>query len=506
MMRKICFLLFLLCALTSAPVIVFGAEHAAASSQTKSLVERLEKGIAPFRSMDIQLETLDDPVIVRKPMVVCHLVFIRAYRYQKKVETPNKVIGLPNEVSYVPDEIREFADFVAVPKESAFQADHALRFTTEDVRSVPLEQAKIAFRKYGILWKNIKAPYKVYTLYLGEDSENYYFGQANLSVLLWFRRSFRLTGGESSLKLLGEALNVQDTDGFTCRFAIAELSKYKNEALPILEQSLRSSLELDVPPCPQFICMKMIGTPEADRMLCRYADSRDETLQLGLFQAFEDLVGIRPSQKNVFIRMISSRIAPRLGIQASMKAGLEKEIVPLLRAYVNQPRSFQEYSIGVRTLFMIRNPEKETPHAAAAEQIKLLLMRGGELPDTLNFTDINESELSREQRLAKQDEERIKPYVDILVNSPDTDIGILTALEMAMFSTAMPEFNPRNQVKGVKSTYLTRVRRTGALILKKFPRDQVLRAFNALLSFVVDDREHQMLEAAYQTYSAPQRR
>ena len=189
-----------------------------------------------------------------------------------------------------------------------------------------------------------------------------------------------------------------------------------------------------------------------------------------------------------------------------MKAGLEKEIVPLLRAYVNQPRSFQEYSIGVRTLFMIRNPEKETPHAAAAEQIKLLLMRGGELPDTLNFTDINESELSREQRLAKQDEERIKPYVDILVNSPDTDIGILTALEMAMFSTAMPEFNPRNQVKGVKSTYLTRVRRTGALILKKFPRDQVLRAFNALLSFVVDDREHQMLEAAYQTYSAPQRR
>ena len=129
-------------------------------------------------------------------------------------------------------------------------------------------------------------------------------------------------------------------------------------------------------------------------------------------------------------------------------------------------------------------------------------MRGGELPDTLNFTDINESEFSREQRLAKQDEERIQPYVDILVNAPEKDIGILTALELAMFRTNMPSFSPRNQTKGVKNTYLSRVRKTGALILRKFPRDQVLRAFNALLSFVEDDTEHQMLDTAYQTYSS----
>ena len=504
MMRKKCFLLFIAFALSVVPGISSGSDPAA-SSQTRSQIARLEKGIAPFRSKDIQLELLDDPVIVRKPMVVCHLVFIRTGTYKKKVQTPSVVAGLPDEVTYVPEEIREYADFVVIPKESSFLAEHALRFTAEDVRSVPPEQAKIAFRKYGILWKNVKTHFQVYTLYLGEDRENYYFGQANLSVLLWFRRSFQLSGGESSLKLLGDALNVQDTDGFTCRFAISELAKYKNEALPILEESIRSSLELDVPPCPQFISMKMVDTPEADRMLCKYAGSHDETLLVGLFQAFEDQIGLRPSQKDVFLRMISSRIAPKLGIQLAMKTGLEKDMIPHLRAYVNQPQSFEEYSIGVRTLFMIRNPGKATPHAAAAEQIKLLLMRGGELPDTLTFTDINESELAREQRLGQQDEERIKPYVDALVNSPDTDIGILTALEMAMFTTAMPAFNPRNQIKGVKNTYLVRVRRTGALILRQFPRDQVLRAFNALLSFVTDDREHQMLEAAYRTYSSPRR-
>ena len=506
MRKKTWFLMLVLSALSAVPV-VSGADRAGSSTRTKSLVERLEKGIAPFKSMDIQLETLDDPVIVRKPMVVCHLVFIRIRRYRKEVRTPNKVAGLPDEVTYEPAEVREFADIVSIPKESAFQAGNALRFTTEDVRSVPPEQAKTAFRKYGILWKDIKTPpFKVYTLYLGEDAENHYFGQANLSVLLWFRRAFHLSGGESSLKLLGEALNVQDTEGFTCRFAIAELTKYKNEALPVLEESIRSSLELDVPPSPQFLCMKMVNTPEADRMLCKYADSRDERTLIGLFRAFEDFVGVRASQKNVFKRMISSRIAPKLGIKAIMMVGLEKEIVPLLRDYVNQPRSFEDYSIGIRTLFMIRNPEKKTPHASAAEQIKLLLMRGGELPDTVNFTDINESEFSREQRLSKQDEERIKPYVDIIVGAPDKDIGILTALELAMFSTAMPAFNPRNQTKGVKNTYLERVRRTGGIILRQFPRDQVLRAFNALLSFVEDDREHQMLEAAYRTYSAPKNR
>lgn len=502
MRRKMWFLMFALSVLSVGPG-VSGAEGTSASSQTKSLVARLEKGIAPFRSMDIQLEMLDDPVIVRKPMVVCHLIFIRTRRYRKEVRTPNKVTGLPDEVSYVTEEIREFADFVAVPKESAFQTENALRFATEDVRSVPPEQAKTAFRKYGILWKNVKTPFNVYTLYLGEDAENHYFGQANLSVLLWFRRAFRLSGGESTLKLLGDALNVQDSEGFTCRYAIAELAKYKNEALPVLEKSIASSLELDVPPCPQFICMKMVDTPEADRMLCKYAESRDETLLVGLFRAFEDFVGLRPSQKKVFMRMISSRMAPTLGIQMATKVGLEKEIVPLLRAYVNQPRSFEDYSIGVRTLFTIRNPEKMTPHEAAAEQIKLLLMRGGELPNTVNFTDINESEYSREQRLTRMDEDRIKPFVDVIVKDPDTDIGILTALELAMFTTNMPAFNPRNQVKGVKNTYLTRVRRTGGLILKQFPRDQVLRAFNALLSFVEDDKEHQMLEAAYRTYSAP---
>ena len=468
-----------------------------------SLVERLEKGIAPFRSMDIQLETLDDPLIVKKPMVVCHLIFIRLHQSRKEVRKPNKVSGLPDEISYVPEEIREFADFVAVPKESLFQAENALRSTAEDVRNVPPEQSEIAFRKYGILWKNIKEPpFRVYTLYLGEDAENYYFGQANLSVLLWFRRAFRLSGGESTLTLLGNALNVQDKDGFTSRFAIVELARYQNAALPELERSIRASMEFDIPPRAQFLCMKMIDTPEADNMLNRYANSHDETLLNGLFRAFDDYVGIRPSQKNVFLRMISSRMAPLLGIQAAMKTGLEKDIVQPLQAYVNRPHSFEDYRIGVRTLFAIRNPDKTTRHADAAEQIKLLLMRGGELPDTVNFTDLNESEFSREQRLAKQDEERIQPYVDILVNEPDTDIGILTALELAMFTTRMPTFGVRNQAKGVKSSYLLRVRRTGALILRKFPREQVLRAFNALLSFVENDQEHQMLEAAYQTYSS----
>ena len=92
-----------LCVLIAGPV--SGADGEETSrTRSLSLVERLEKGIAPFRNMDIQLEPLEDPVIVRKPMVVCHLIFIRTRKYRKEIRTPNKVAGLPDEVSYVPDE------------------------------------------------------------------------------------------------------------------------------------------------------------------------------------------------------------------------------------------------------------------------------------------------------------------------------------------------------------------------------------------------------------------
>ena len=139
MRRRIKILLLFLFALTVGICVVSGEEDrkAAPAAGTGSLVERLEKGIAPFRSMDIQLETLDDPVIAKKPLVICHLIFIRIHNYRKEIRTPNKVAGLPDEVTYVPDEVREFADFVVVPKESSFQAANALRFTAEDSRNVP---------------------------------------------------------------------------------------------------------------------------------------------------------------------------------------------------------------------------------------------------------------------------------------------------------------------------------------------------------------------------------
>ncbi len=459
----------------------------------EELVPALEKGLAPFRKHDIQLERMEDPVIAQKPFMFFHIIFSREYISGKDEvplqQTPDQATGkVPVRQQDVVS--REYADFVIIPKSTSFNLKNALRFSTEN-HALPAPDTYIYFGKYGFRWRKLKSSFEQYTLYLGEDQNNYYFGHASLPVLVWFNRALGLKDGFPVLPTLAAALEVDDKDQFTCRYAIAELAKSGNEALPHLQNAVESILEMDMPPVTPFIVMKLINTPEADAMLSRYAADRRKLLLQGLFQAFEDFTEMRAAQKKVFLRMLTSRMAPLIGLRAAVQLNLGKEFIPALKDYVARPYSFAEYSMGVRYTAYFRNPELRTVHENAAGEIRMLLLRNGDIPNTLRVINVDEKAVKREDRLAQEDQERIKPYVNAFLTAPETDLGILYALDLATFS-------PKE--KGVKNTYIQRVRNTGVDILKKLPEAQVKTAFQSLLRYLVNPVERDLFDSAFRSY------
>ena len=349
------------------------------------------------------------------------------------------------------------------------------------------------FQKYGIQWRKGDNRYKQYTLYLGEDKHNHYFGSANLTVLMWFRRTFGLRNGFPVTKVLAEALSVKDAENFTARYAIAELAKYRNTALKDLQDAIEDVLELDEQPYSQFLCMHFLDTPEADALLCRYAASSNPIILTGLFRAFSEINNYRLTQKRIFYRMVQSRLAPQVAMNAAEALNFSKELIPLFQDYVDRPYSMDDYEIGVRSIFRIRNGNVPVPHQSAASQLRDMLLRSGEVRDSMRIYNVQETQYNREDRMAKQDAERIKPYADAIINNQYKDLGLLTALELSVYTPPAED--------GFSKAYIRRVRRTGAQLLTNFDSRAVRTMFRNLITHVRSRQERAIFEEAYSAYA-----
>ena len=481
-------LLFLLLPLVfSAVSFADDAAKAPPSPATSGEIVRiLEQGLAPFKRKDMVLERMEDPLLVRTPFVFFHLIFERTYYVNSEEPKKSSSSAAPQQIKKIPR--REYADIVFIPKDAPFMIDRALRLTQEN-RMLPEPYTDLFFSKYGIRWNKAESDYHSYVLYLGEDDTNYYFGHANLTVLVWFARAFNLKNGFDIQEVLAKALEVEDSERFTSRYAIMALASRGNAALPYLKKSVESFLETDVAPAPAFICMKMINTPEADRLMCSYARSRDDLTLNGLFQAFADFSDMRLSHKEIFFAMVRTRMAPVIAVQAAEKLHFEKELIPYLQDHVNRPRTFEEYAYAVRAILHFMKPELRTPHAQAAEQIHSLLLRGGDVPNTLRVINVQEKVAQREERLAGEDAERIKPFADMIVQSPETSLSILTALELAMYDP------PRSS--RISSSYVNRVRSAGCEILRRLPQNEVRKTLRGLLNHLVNSKERDLADDAW---------
>ena len=460
-----------------------------------NIVSTMEKGLDPFRKHTIYIERLEDPLIARRPVFACHIVFVRKYQYLEDVKRKpgeKKPVGKQPVPTKKQINAREYADIVMIPKDSVYNKDNALKLHNEET-AVKGPLAPVAFQKYGIQWRKGDNRYKQYTLYLGEDQHNHYFGSANLTVLMWFRRTFGLKNGFPTTKILAKALTVKDADNLTTRYAIVELAKYRNEALKDLRRSIADAAELDEPPTSQFLCMQLINTPEADALLCRYAGASDRVILSGLFHAFSETADYRITQKKVFYRMVQTRMAPMIAVKAAEALNIQKELIPYFQDYVDRPYSMDDYELGVRSLFRLRNGNTPVPHQSASEQLRDMLLRAGEVPDSMRIYNVQESTLNREDRLAKKDAERIKPFMDVIVNDPHKDLGLLTALELSVFSPPPQD--------GFSKSYIRRIRRTGAQILTEFDSRAVKTMFRSLIRHVRSRQERSLFEDAFAMYS-----
>lgn len=483
-------LLLSLCSIS----IAAAAEQLPAVSSA-NIVSTMEKGLDPFRKHTIHIERLEDPLIASRPVYACHIVFVRKYQYLEEVkQKPNakKPVGKQPVPQKKQVNAREYADIVMIPKDSVYNKDNALKLHGEET-AVKGPLASVAFQKYGIQWRKGDNRYKQYTLYLGEDQHNHYFGSANLTVLMWFRRTFGLRNGFPVTKVLAEALSVKDAENFTPRYAIAELAKYRNTALKDLQEAIEDVLELDEQPYSQFLCMHFLDTPEADALLCRYAASSNPIILTALFRAFSEVNNYRLSQKRIYYRMVQSRIAPQAAMKAAEALNISKELIPYFQDYVERPYSMDDYEIGVRSIFRIRHGNVPVPHQSAASQLRDMLLRSGEVRDSMRIYNVQETQYNREDRMAKQDAERIKPYADVIINNQYKELGLLTALELSVYTPPAED--------GFSKTYIRRVRRTGAQLLTNFDSRAVRTMFRNLITHVRSRQERAIFEEAYATYA-----
>ena len=97
----------------------------------------------------------------------------------------------------------------------------------------------------------------------------------------------------------------------------------------------------------------------------------------------------------------------------------------------------------------------------------LLLLRGGDMPGTVAFQNVEESEAARENRLRQEDEVRLKPVIDYLLNAQEYHMTILVAFDLSLLDT---EVMPKASHK-----YAYRVHEVGRKILQQMMVNPVKR-------------------------------
>lgn len=369
----------------------------------------------------------------------------------------------------------EYIDVLIVPagKTSPFALNTALSLREEKVGK---GDENLFFHQYGFAWRRLTCGLKRFTEYLGRDAHYYYFASSNLPALLKLREGLKLNGGFDEPSALASALRVRDAGDVTAETASLQLPKYGNDALPYLMREIRETTALDEPVYPHFRVLVRIATPEALQVVNRFAASDDRKILLPLYDAIMSARLADPALEPCYFSMIRNQIGLPYVIDAYEKMNRKKNLEPALRAVMLQAYSYDNYALAALTLIKWRDPNRKTVHASAEKDIRLLLIRGGEAPDSVQYLNPNEAAATRERRLSAEDEKRIKPTLDLLAAAPERELTVLTGLNLALSSTRQVRVSPQ---------YIARLRRTGIRILKMHPEER--GKIDALLRTLIEN-------------------
>ncbi len=321
-------------------------------------------------------------------------------------------------------------------------------------------------------WKVAPGEVRNVIAYLGETPEYFWFGKSDILTLHWIRKHIGLGGNASALaEVIAESLNVDDENGFSRKSSMLIRPSYGNAAIPHLRRAIGTALADREPIGPHLLTMKKIDTPEAAAELVRSLHSGSPEAYAALTDAMPGPPYLKEA-KEVYFALASRHDALPAAIEAAIQFHWETELLAVLKKLVRRPNSFQEYMILRTTIDQFENKRTDSPELAAMEQIKILLMRSGDLPGSPRILSLSDKALEAKRKLDEEDQRRIQPFEDQLAKSKNTDMAVLAGLVLCM--------TDREVNAPLSKDYRLRVRDAGMRILRRLDNRAVQNALRAL--------------------------
>ena len=128
------------------------------------------------------------------------------------------------------------------------------------------------------------------------------------------------------------------------------------------------------------------------------------------------------------------------------------------------------------------------------EQIKILLMRSGDIAGSPRVLSLSDKAVEVRRKLEKEDQRRIQPFEDLLVKSENRDMAVVAALALYL-----ADWNPVPQRSAgpsvISKEYLRRVKETGMRILRRLDAARVQAILKTLKNSVESEEESNMFSS-----------
>lgn len=444
------------------------AEKAVAKTEEEAIKEitaRLDKMIYPYKPLQRNREPLLNRALSDEVIPVWRLIYVKDF---------DKPQGEQASAATDDDEDlkEDFAAITLIPVKS-IRLSNALRLSTVGKPEETILQP-LFFTKYGIMWRKLQTQYETFTLYLGATEDFHVFASANISVIYTLFRYVDMRGGTDLISLLVDCLDIEDDDFFTNRFALVHLSEYGDASIPALQRAIKRVAASGQAPIQQFLGLTNIATPKALELINEAADSKDAQIRDAAFTALIGMPSVDKELKHTYVRMVETREKVWPGFAACDILGCAKELSPFLDDYYAHPKSVAEFETVARARWLLKDPKLNLVHTRALNEITIASIRSGEIANSPQYRNVQETEASRNARLQVEDEKRIASAKEAILKAPQTDLSVAAGIELAMFLT---------KDKRVSAQYIARVNRVGIDILRALPRQETLRYLDALIRY-----------------------
>lgn len=430
----------------------------------KLMTARLDKTLVPYKPLQRSREPLLNRNLSDEVIPTWRLTYVKNF---------DKPEGAGVQTAEDDEDVKEdFATITLVPVKS-IRLSNALKLSA--VGKPPETSLQpLFFTKYGIMWRKLQTQYETFTLYLGATEDFHVFVSANISVIYTLFRNVDMKGGTDLITLLVDCLDIEDEEYFTNRFALVHLSEFGDASIPALQRAIKRVAASGVTPIQQFLGLTNIASPKAFELLNEAADSKDAQVRDAAFAAIIGMPSVDERLKYAYVRMVETREKIWPGFAACDILGCAKELSPYLDAYYARPKSVAEFETVARARWLLKDPKLNLVHTRALNEITIASIRSGEIANSPQYRNVQETDASRNARLRVEDEKRIASAKEAIIKAPQTDLSVAAGIELAMFLT---------KDKRVSAQYIARVNQVGIDILRALPRQETLRYLDALIRY-----------------------